>query len=183
MTWKTITGFVMLATTIMLAGCGGGNSSGSNNNSSSTTAVVAFSLVSSAQLPQRISGVTIAIYLPVGVSVQTDSADPKQISATALATGSAMASLPTVNKVVLGSYSSAGRLVRIITATTNTTSGFGPGEYARLTCQVAPNVNMTSNGLTTLNTPPVEFKVAGFDSVTQSSVDLTNLLQPHFAVQ
>jgi hypothetical protein len=174
MTWKTIARLVMLAATSMLAGCGSGGSNGTN----STTAVVAFSLVSTARLPQRISGVTIAIHLPTGVSVQTDTANPKQISSTVLVAGSAMASIPSI---ILGSYSSAGRMVRIV-STTNVTSGFGPGEYARLTCLVAHGVTITESGLTTLNTPPVMFKVAGFDATTNSTVDLTNLLQPHFTV-
>lgn len=178
MIWKSITRALILAATITLTGCGGGGGNGGNG----TSVVVAFSLISSAKLPARISGVNIAAYLPAGVSVQTDAANPKQISATALVAGSAMDALPAADKIILGSYSSAGRLVRIATASAAGTPGFGPGEYARLTCLVAAGVSVTESEITALNTPLVTFKVFGFDPDTHSTVDLTKLLQPHFTV-
>ena len=180
MSWKSIAGVLALAGSIMLAGCGGGG--GSGNIPTSTSVVVAFSLVSTARLPARISGVNIAAHLPAGVSVATDSANPRQISATALVAGSAMDSLPAADKIIIGSYSSDGNLVSISTAGAAGTPGFGPGEYARLTCLVAPGVNVTENGIRALNTPLASFKVTGFDPATHSTVDLTNLLQPHFTV-
>jgi len=171
MTWRTITGLLILAGTTLISGCGDGG------KSNSTTAVVAFSIVSTAQLPARINGVNIAIILPEGVSAPTDATDPKQIAATALAAGSAMDSIPDAGKLVMGSYSSAGRLVRIVALGP---SGFGPGEYARLTCVADPGVIVSENGITQLNTPPVTFRVTGYDADTHSSVDLTSLLRPHF---
>jgi hypothetical protein len=181
MTWKSIAVVLALAATTMLAGCGSGGG-GNNNGVSGTSVVVAFSLISTSRLPARISGVNIAAHLPAGVSVATDSANPKQISATALVAGSAMDSLPQADKIIIGSYSSDGNLVNISTAGASGTPGFGPGEYARLTCQVAPGVAVTESEITALNTPLVAFKVTGFDAVTHSTVDLTNLLQPHLTV-
>jgi hypothetical protein len=75
--------------------------------------MVSFSLVSTAQLPALIRGVNIAAILPAGVTVATDSANIKQISVTALVAGNAVVSLPTAERMVLRSYSSAGSLVRI----------------------------------------------------------------------
>lgn len=171
MNLKSIAGLLALAATIMLAGCGGGS-----NGPSGTTAVVAFSLTSSAPLPDQISGVEIEVDLPAGVSVQTDSTPPNQISATALVTGSAMASLP--NKYIVGSYTSAGGHVKISTTTTG--SG-GTGEYARLTCLVAPGAILTETGSTAPQI--VTYKVTGIDTVTHSTVDLTTSYQLHLTLQ
>ncbi len=173
-----IAGVLFLTGIAMFSGCGGGNS-----DPVSTTAVLAFSAISTAQLPARISGIRIAVILPSGVSVSTDPAIPKQISATALAAGSAMDALPEANRLVMGSYSSAGRLVRISAADASGTTAFGPGEFVRLTCVVGPGVTVTESGITALNSPPATFTVSGYDANTRSTVDLTGYLAPHFALK
>ncbi len=177
MTWKSVAGVLLLAGTAMFYGCGG---SGGNSGPTSTTAVVAFSAISSATLPARISGIHIEAILPSGVSVPTGTATPTQISVTALVTGSALDTIPTANKVVVGSYSSTNRLVSI---SVNSTTGFGPGEYVRLTCVAAPGVTVTESGVAALNNPPPAFSVTGYDSVTHSTVDLTSYMTPHFALK
>ncbi len=140
---------------------------------SATTAVVAFSAISSAQLPAQISGIYIDVVLPPGVSVPTDPANPKQISATALVAGSALDSLPAANKVVMGSYSSAGRLVRISAVGP---TGFGPGEYVRLTCVVAPGVTLPQSEVAALT-------ASEFSAYSPTLVDLTGFLTPQFALR
>jgi hypothetical protein len=91
-----------------------------------------------------------------------------------------MDTIPDAGKLVMGSYSSAGRLVRIVALGP---SGFGPGEYARLTCVAAPGVTVSESGIAQLNTPPVTFRVTGYDTDTHSSVDLSDYLIPHFVLK
>jgi hypothetical protein len=182
MTLKLTAGVLVLAGTIMLAGCGKkGETVWLGNGANGTTVIVGFTLNSTAKLPVRINGVSIAAILPAGVSVATDPANPKQISTSALVTGSALSSLPAADTMVLGSYSSAGRLVRIAVATG--AMGFGPGEFVQLTCQVASGTIVTTGGFTALNTPPVTFNAYGFDPVSHSTDDLTKLLLPQFMVR
>lgn len=181
MNFRSINVIIAMTGMILIAGCGSG---GSGGGATDKTVVVAFSLVSSAQLPARINGVNISAILPVGVTVPMDTVNPKQISATALVAGSAVTILPADGSAVLGSYSSAGRLVRIsVTWTGAPQTGFGPGEVARLTCTAAAGTTVTSSELTALNTPLVYFKAVNFDPVTLSTVDMTNFLQPLFTVK
>ncbi len=83
----------------------------------------------------------------------------------------------------MGSYSSAGRLVRISAADASGATGFGPGEYVRLTCIAAPGVTITESGITVLNSPPATFTVSGYDANTRSTVDLATFLAPRFTLK
>jgi hypothetical protein len=183
MTWKWIGVVLILAGAAMFSACGGGSGDGSGDagEPTSTTAVVAFSAISTAQLPVRINGINISVNLPVGVSAPTDSSNPMQISSTALVTGSALDSIPAADKQIVGSYSSNTRLVSISVAAASGTSGFGPGEYALLNCVVAPGVTVAQSGITALT--PVTFTATGYDASTHSTVDLTGYLAPRFALK
>jgi hypothetical protein len=175
MTWKSIGVVLMLAGTAMVSGCGG---SGGDSGPNATTAVVAFSAISSSTLPVRIDGIHVEAVLPSGVSVTTDPANPGQISATSLVAGSALDTIPATDKLVVGSYSSTNRLVSI---SVDAATGFGPGEYVRLTCVVATGVTVTESGIAALNSPPTAFTVSGYSS--GSTVDLTGYLTPRFALK
>ncbi len=171
----------MLSLMSALYGCGSGDGGKVifplYSGQGSTTAVVSFSAISTSTLPNQIGGITITTILPPGVSVPTDPSNPRLINSSVLVTGSALASIPDdgLSKIIQGDYSSAGRQVRITVASF---LGFGPGEYARLTCTVAPGATLTTAGFNALNSPP-----RGFETYDVLTADLGGYLIPQFAVQ
>ncbi len=179
MKWKSMAGVLLLAGIAVLPGCGGGNDGGSSNSGATgTTAVISFSVTGTAPLPAQINGIHIEVNLPAGVSVTTDSANLNQISSTALVAGSAMDAIPAAEKLVVGSYSGNTRVVSI---SVSGTSGFSPGEYARLTCVVAPGVTLSQSGIAALTY--ANFSAYYIDTNTHSTVDLTSYLTPNFALK
>ncbi len=183
MNWKVITGILMLSLMSALYGCGSGDGGKVifplYSAKGSTTAVVSFSTISSSALPNLIGAITITTILPPGVSVPTDPSNPRLISSSALVTGSALALIPDdgLSKIIQGDYSSAGRQVRITVAAA--LSGFGTGEYARLTCTVDPGATLTTAGFNALNSPP-----PGFEAYDVLANDISSgYLTPQFAVQ
>ena len=176
MNWKVLTGILLLSLMSALYGCGGGNDWNSALLNTRKTAVVSFSAISTSVLPNPIGGITITTILPSGVTVPTDPSNPRMISSSALVTGSALASIPNdgYSKIIQGDYSSAGRQVRITVASY---MGFGPGEYARLTCTVDPGVTFTTSGFNLLNTPPL-----GFEAYDYLTNDISGYLIPQFTV-
>ena len=173
MKWKSIAGVLLVAGIAVLSGCGGGtNSSGPT----STTAVVSLSVTATQPLMPQIEGIHIEFNLPAGVSVATDPADPNQISSTALVAGSALDAIPAANKMVVGSYTSNTRLVSI---SVSGPSGFNAGEYARLTCVVAPGVTLSQSTIAALTYANFS---ASYDN-NGTTVYLTSFLTPSFALK
>jgi hypothetical protein len=171
MKWKLIAGVLLLTGIAVLSGCGGGSDS---SGSASTTAVISLAVTSSST--PTIGGINIEFYLPAGVSVVTDSSTttPKTISSTALVTGSALDAV--TNKLIVGSYYSDTRLVRI--AVSNVDAGFSPGEYARLTCVVAPGVTFGQSEIAAL--PYSTFQV--FDT-SSNNITSSSSLTPTFTLK
>lgn len=177
MKWKLIAGVILLAGIAVLPGCGGGGGS-AGSGPTSTTAVVSLTVTGTAPLPAQINGIHIEFNLPTGVSVATDSANPNQISSTALVAGSALDAILAADKLVVGSYNSNTRLVSI---SVSGPSGFNPGEYARLTCVAAPGVTLGQSAIAALTY--ANFSAYYIDTTTHSTVDITGSLTPSFALK
>lgn len=102
--------------------------------------------------------------LPAGFSVATGGAGQRAIGAgleggSTLAAGGAW-------QTVFGSYSSP--KVTILVAD-GSSAGFGPGEVARLTCQLAPGADTSDNA---------RIAIAGGLAFQASGIDPTALVQP-----
>ncbi|HET6420184.1 MAG TPA: hypothetical protein VFG19_08515 [Geobacteraceae bacterium] len=176
MKWKSIAGVLLLAGIAVLSGCGGGGG-GTSSGPTSTTAVVSLTVTNTQPLPAQINGIHIEFNLPAGVSVATDSANPNQISSTALVAGSALDAIPAADKLVLGSYTANTRLVSI---SVSGTSGFSPGEYARLTCVAAPGVTLGQSAIAALTYANFSaYYVLG----ANTTVNITSDLSPGFALK
>lgn len=173
---NSVIGFV-LASLAALCGCGGGGGA----PAAQQTAVIAFSALSTAQLPARISGISIAATLPAGLTVATEPGNDNQVLAGALTSGSVVGD--GAETILFGRYSAAARKVRIDLADSSAGQiGFGPGEFARLNCSVTAGVTLTEGDFQPVGGVFPYFKVVGYDSVSHNSIDLTEYLQPRVGV-
>jgi hypothetical protein len=163
-------------------GCGGGGSSDAPVGISKAT--ISFSLISTATLPFRISGLQINGTLPAGVSVTTgDAADPRSITA-GLVVGSAVGTVADWQSSVFGSYSTPNRVRLMIVDGSNTKPGFGPGEMVRLTCSVAAGTTISESERLALESA-ITFKASGWDPAATSGTNpksLNMLLYPKIAI-
>lgn len=161
---KKITLFSLLSLVglMQITGCGSG--SGGGAIATEKTAVVSFSVMSTSRLPFRIEGVQLSALLPSGVTVVTDPASNK------ITSGSLVGGSTTANALVFGSYSAPIQKVKIDVAQVN--PGFGPGEFARLTCNVVPGTTLTESDFVNKFAPSFAFKATYYDSVAGQNVDL-----------
>lgn len=182
---NTILGLFCSLFILQVTGCGGGPGDNSQAPVTSTqkTAVITFSIMSTNRLPVRINGIEITAYLPSGVTVPTESTTPSQVSASALAAGSAVTGAISTSNYVFGSYSASSRKINIFVAdSSGAQSGFGPGSFAQLTCNVTNGTTLTGNDFVILNNPFPHLKAIGYDPASRSSIDLTSYLTPSLEV-
>lgn len=165
-TWKAI-GAAMVC--LAMFGCGDGGSNAVNDSyvfpAGKTT--LAFTALSTAQLPASISGIDFIIALPQGMNVTTNGGTA-QIESTSVTPGAAM----TGTNLAFGSYSTTSNKAYLSMVTTSNT--YRAGEFLRLSCNVAANTSITLGDLKALNAPVTLRKVAGYDPVTQSTVIFTD---------
>lgn len=156
-------------------GCGsGGSGSGGVSDSyvfPAGKATLAFSAISTAQLPTGISGVDFSITLPQGMGVTTVGGGTGPIENTSVASGSML----TGTNIAFGSYSVSTRKANLSMATTSNT--FRSGEFLRLSCNVSPDTSITLGDLKALNAPVRLQKVVGYDTISNSTVILTNKIR------
>lgn len=158
---------------LAMYGCGGdgGGVSGPLTDSyvfPAGKATLAFSAISTAQLPSGISGIDFSITLPQGMGVTTLSEGTAQIENTSVTAGSAL----TGTNLAFGGYSASSRNAHLSMVTTS--DKYRAGEFLRLTCNVAPNTSITLGDLKALNAPLTVKKAVGYDPVSKSTVILTN---------
>jgi hypothetical protein len=164
-------------------GCGGGGGGGGDVASSSAKATISFSLISSATLPFRISGVQINATLPPGF--MAGSSGP---ITSGLEPGSSASTGVTTDFPLSGSYVAPNLITLIIADATNGQSGFGPGEIVRLTCPLAEGVNSESELQAALEKAlldkAITFKVSGWNPTATSNPSLyaVGLLTPKITV-
>jgi len=156
-----------------LFGCGGGGGSGAVDDSylfPAGTATLTFSAMSTATLPTSISGIVFSVKLPQGMNVATTSGGSGQIVTTSVTAGSAL----TGTNLAYGSYSSSTRTAYLTMATTSST--YRAGEFLRLSCAVDTGSTITLADVKALNSPVSIIEASGFDTVTTSTVNLTDKL-------
>jgi hypothetical protein len=114
-----------------------------------------------------VSGISLELVLPAGVTVTTSDATTGEIASAALRAGSA---LPTTH-VLTGKYSPSTREVAIVVAARPTVS-WG-GEFVRLGFTVEPGANVTAADVLGLNATLRSYKVVGVDTAAHGTVALT----------
>ena len=165
---KRIFNLMMAAALVAgLSGCGSDEISYAPDNYviPAGTTTLAFTAISTARLDSAIGGIDMAVVLPAGMSVVTESGS-NRITATAVQPGAALPG----TSLAFGRYSSAPvRKARLTMGTVSTT--YRSGEFLRLTCTVDQGTSISVADLRTLNNPVELIKAAGGD--TSNSYDLT----------
>lgn len=173
--YRLLLAFVLLS----CFGCGGGSSDAPVGP---TKATISFSLISTATLPFRISGLQIDGILPAGVSVTTGDANYPKLITDGLVPGSAVGNAASWQSPNFGSYSSPKVSIKIADGTN---IGFGPGEMARLTCTIATGTTLSENDRLALENA-ITFKVSGWSpnstSLTAELKSLNAFLKPKIAI-
>jgi hypothetical protein len=170
-----------------LSACGSGDfieKSPTNSNSTQSTQVLApgtyklaFSAISTARLAAPVSGIDVAVKLPVGVSVTTLTGSSGQVAVSSVIPGSAIQS----TSLAFASYSASTRTVYL--SMTTSQDSYRGGQFVNLLFNVGAGTSVTPNDIFALNTTYPKYKVVGFDSVTHSSVNLTSALKTSLAVE
>ena len=114
-----------------------------------------------------VSGISLSLTLPDGVTVETV-AGGRQIAESVLRPGAA---LPGAS-VVTGAWTPAARQVRLVIAATPT--GAWGGEFVKLAVDVEPGAVVTADQLARIGTSLADYKAVGVDSGTRSSVVLSD---------
>lgn len=166
---------VCTAVIASLSACGGGGGGSASAPPTQTLApgahTLTFAAISTSRLNAPISGIDVAVKLPVGLSVRTDTGGSGQIASTSITRGSAI-SAPSL---VLGNYSASTRTAYLSIVTTQ--ENCRGGEYLNLTFDVAAGTAVTLNDIYALNATYPKYKVVGLDAATRSSVNLTDSIK------
>lgn len=161
----------------VLNGCGGGGNGGDGGVGKPITdsyvfpagkATLVFSAMSTAKLAASVSGIDFTITLPQGMSVATTGGLSGPIESSWVTPGSSLSG----TNLAFGSYSASSGKTRLGMATTS--NSYRSGEFLRLVCTVAPNTSITLGNLKAQNSPVMVLKAVGYDSVTKSTLTLTN---------
>jgi hypothetical protein len=158
----------VLLLAIFLTACGGG----SLTAPAPTTATVSLATVAKSGQNPQVSGITVELLLPAGVTLRTVAASRQTADGVVSYSGNAAFSNLTSQlfpRPLFGSYSTGGSGRGAVTISFISPTPFGAGEFATLTCDVAAGATATASGFQILN-----FQATG-DSATQFADDLTAL--------
>lgn len=187
MTIRTLVLLCITAATLSACG-GGGRDLIQASSTPSPTAPVAqtlapgtykltFSAISTARLSAPISGIDVAVKLPVGLSVSTvTGGGTGQITTASITPGSAMPA----TSLAFGNYSASTRTAYLSMATTQDT--YRSGQFLNLLFTVASGTSITPNDICALNMTYPKYKVVGLDTVTHSTVTMTGSVKTTLGV-
>jgi len=164
---------VSVAAVFVLAACGGGGGGGGNPAPAPTTVQLKLSSSAKAGETPQIKGLSITLALPSGVTLKSVSGT-KQTAPGIIrySGGPAFSNLTSqlIPRPLYGLYSSATAPGKnTVTLSFFGQAAFGAGEFATITCDVAPGVSVTDNSFQT-----TAFSAAG-DTDTELAADLTAL--------
>lgn len=127
-----------------------------------------FSAISTARLVAPISGIDVAVKLPVGLSVSTvTGGGTGQITSTSITPGSAILA----TSLAFGNYSASTRTAYLSAATSQ--ESYRGGQFLNLLFTVTSGTSITPNDIYALNVTYPKYKVVGLDTVTHSTVTMT----------
>ena len=155
---------------LALAACGGSKPAPVASPSGALTPgphTLALALDPRAGLPTPVSGISITLRLPAGLTVATSDPVTGEIAPTSLSAGSALPG----TAVLQGGWSAARREASLVVAATPTAAW--SGEYLRLGFTVEPGTSATAADLLALNSSPGSYRVIGVDAGSRSTVVLS----------
>lgn len=176
---KLLRAFCVAAVLVTMSGCGD-HDDGANDNGTQVSdgyvfpagkATLVFSVVSSEPLDSPVSGIDLAVTLPHGMSVTTDSGASGMIAASAITPGSKF----TGTNLSFGTYSASSGKIRLNMATAS--NSYRSGELFRLTCAVGPDTQISLTDVKALNSPVLILKAVGYDAAAGTTVLLNNRLR------
>jgi hypothetical protein len=127
-----------------------------------------FSAFSTARLVAPISGIDVAVKLPVGLSVSTvTGGGTGQITSTSITSGSAILA----PSLAFGNYSASTRTAYLSMATSR--DSYRGGQFLNLLFTVVSGSSITPSDIYALNVTYPKYKVVGLDTVTHSTVTMT----------
>ena len=153
----------------MLSSCGGGGGGGDGVTiAQPTTAVVTLATTVTSAIPANtvITGYDVTISLPAGVTVKSTTTPPQTDTGVVTATGAAAGSQ--IAAVYSPATSTVAGKVRIVIANA---AGFSSGEFSTVNCDIAAGYYPTQSDF-----PQPTFVASGFNTSTQTTVDLTGHL-------
>lgn len=173
---KRLPALLLMPPLLLLLACGGGGGStptGGTGTPSGPTALspgahtlgLSVTMASAAKAP--VSGLSLIVQLPPGVTVATTAGDPSPLAGGVLSAGSAL----TGTVLLSGTYSAATRQAKLFLAHTPTTAW--SGQALKLVFTVPSGSTVLETDLQTLNAAPTAFKVVGVDTTSHSTVVLT----------
>lgn len=136
-----------------------------------------FAAFSTARLAAPISGIDVAVKLPAGLLVHTDSGGTGQVAVTSLTQGSAVFG----QSWVLGNYSASTRTAYLSMGSTQ--DDFRSGQYMNLFFTVAAGTSVTPNDIYALNATYPNYKVIGMDTSAHSTVVLTGSVKTTLGIE
>ena len=140
-----------------------------NQTLAAGTYKLTFSAISTARLTAPISGIDVAVKLPVGLSVSTvTGGGTGQITTTSITPGSAMLA----TSLAFGNYSASTRTAYLTMSTTQ--ESFRSGQFMNLLFTVATGTAITPNDISALNATFPKYRVVGLDLVAHSTVTMTD---------
>lgn len=161
MNMKTLLKLVILIGSLTMFGCGGGGGGtatdkGGGTAVQPTTAVLKLSSQGTLPTGTSIAGIGITINLPAGVTVKTDSTG-KVASEAVVASGTTAgkASFAPPNYVPAAGTTPA-KLSFVLASTE--AAGFGTGEFATVTCDVATGTTPAATDVTLSDFKPIDLK-------------------------
>ena len=179
---------LMCVTAVTLTACGGGGGDLIQTTTPTTivpgaqtltpgTYKLTFSAISTARLAAPINGIDVAVRLPVGLSVSTVTGGATgQITSTSITPGSAILA----TSLALGNYSASTRTAYLSMATIQDT--YRGGHFLNLLFSVASGTSITPNDISALNAVYPHYKVVGLDTVTNSTVTMTDSVKTTLGV-
>jgi hypothetical protein len=155
----------------LVAACGGGG--GGVSVSQPTTAILTLSTAVTGTIPAgtTINTYLVTITLPAGVTVKTDPGSSQTAAGVVTASGKASSAYTAgVYTAATGTFPGTVK-VSIVKVDPITGAGFDPGEFCKVTGDIAPGVSLSESNFV----PPTLDDATGIDA-TQSTVILTGEL-------
>lgn len=160
--FRKVMGGVLILAVVGLCSCG---QSSSHVQPRTSTIVLKSATAAPANTP--LSAIEVTFTLPQGMSVATNGSASEQIAVNSITTSASVSG----TNIASGSYSSSSRATHLSFVTTST--NFTGGEFLRLTCNLAPNTNLTPDSIRT-GTAITVVKAVGYDPVSKSTTVLTS---------
>lgn len=152
---------ILIGSFAMLFGCGGGGGDSSSDKGGGavvqpTTAVLKLSAEGTLPAGTSIAGIGITITLPSGVTVKTDS-DGKVASEVVVASGTTAGKATFTPPNYTAATATAPATLSFVLASTEA-AGFGTGEFATVTCDVASGASPKATDVTLGDFKPIDLK-------------------------